>query len=241
LPGSELIPLHAVAMLANGPGGYDFAPGQVYAMPELCFGGSFNPIHNGHLLCAQAVARTKGYDQVVLIPSAQPPHKPPSAQIAGAVDRLTMCRLAVADNPLFSVCDIETRRGGLSYTIDTVHQLRASGFGEIHWLIGADMLIYLPKWHKPLELLREVDFIIMARPGWTVEWESLPAEFRFLKEHVVEAPRIDISASEIRARIGRGLSIEGLTPDPVIRYIERHGLYANPGDPRDPAALRPEA
>jgi nicotinate-nucleotide adenylyltransferase len=194
-------------------------------MPTLCFGGSFNPIHDGHLRCAQVVAEKGGYERVLLIPSARPPHKPDPADLAPAADRLAMCRLAAADRPLFAVSDIETRRGGPSYTIETAQELRRQGFSTINWLIGADMLLYLPKWHRVSELLREVHFVVMARPGWTIDWERLPGAFRHLRNHVVEAPLIDISATEIRRRVREGLPIEHLTPVAVAKYIHEHGLY----------------
>src|SRR4051812_6739869 len=100
-------------------------------MPSLYFGGSFNPIHHGHLRCAEAVANTAGYDRVVLIPNSRSPHKPDNPELASAEDRLAMCRLAVAERgstaPTFEVSDIETRRSGPSYTIDTAQELRDQG------------------------------------------------------------------------------------------------------------------
>jgi nicotinate-nucleotide adenylyltransferase len=96
---------------------------------------------------------------------------------------------------------------------------------SVNWLIGADMVSILPKWHQAQKLLEEVHFVIMARPGFVFDWQSLPPEFRNLKEHVVEAPPIDISATEIRRRIRAGESIQGLTPDPVIGFIQERGLY----------------
>jgi nicotinate-nucleotide adenylyltransferase len=193
-------------------------------MPTLCFGGSFNPIHLGHLVCAQAVAQKAGYDRVRLIPSGQPPHKI-DATLVSSADRLAMCRLVATENNLFEVDDIETRRAGPSFTIDTAQELRDRGFKRIDWLIGADMLLYLPKWHRPLDLLREVNFIIMARPGWTLDWSSLPAEYRHLKDHVIEAPLIEIGATDIRARVARDEPIDHLVPPAVARYIADHGLY----------------
>jgi nicotinate-nucleotide adenylyltransferase len=194
-------------------------------MPRLCFGGSFNPIHNGHLRCAQAVAATAGYDSVVLIPSAQPPHKPDTSDLASASDRLAMCRLAATGLPLFHVSDIETRRTGPSYTIDTAHELRRQGWREVHWLIGADMLLYLPKWHRPDDLLREVHFVVMARPGWPIDWDTLPPAVQKLRSHVVEAPEIDITATEIRRRVWAGEPINQLVPEAVANYIAQQGLY----------------
>src|SRR2546430_1034995 len=102
----------------------------------LYFGGSFNPIHHGHLITARAVAETLGYFRVVLVPSAQAPHKPVSADMADAQHRLAMCQRAVAGSNLFTVSDIEFRRAGPSYTIDTVLELKRQGAKEVHWLIG---------------------------------------------------------------------------------------------------------
>ena len=198
-------------------------------MPTLYFGGSFNPIHHGHLRCAEAVANKAGYDRVVLIPSARPPHKPDNPELASPADRLAMCRLAVFEraggSPAFEVSDVETRRDGPSYTIDTAQMLRGQGAGEIHWLIGADMLMSLPGWHRPLDLLRDVHFVVMARPGWTIDWNALPPEFRHLSAQIVDAPVIDISATDIRSRVRQNLPIDHLVPPAVARYIEAHQLY----------------
>ena len=198
-------------------------------MPSLYFGGSFNPIHHGHLRCAQAVAEQGGYDRVVLIPSARPPHKPDNPELAPAADRLAMCQLAVNErrgvSPPFEVSDIETRRSGPSYTIETAQQLRNAGEKDFYWLIGADMLLSLPKWHRPLELLRDVHFVVMARPGWTIDWNDLPEEFRHLKDQVVATPIIDISSTEIRRRVRQNLPIDELVPLSVARYIAAHQLY----------------
>ncbi len=195
-------------------------------MSTLCFGGSFNPIHYGHLRTSEAVAHQLDFDRILLIPSAKPPHKPASADLAAPRDRYAMCRLAVKDlEPLFEVTDIEIQRPGLSYTLDTARQLQSLGVKTIHWLIGADMLRILPSWHQAQTLLREVNFIIIARPGWSFDWQTLPPEFHFLQGHVVEAPFLDISATEIRQRVGTGKPLEHLTPPAVIDYIHDHHLY----------------
>src|SRR5689334_3319064 len=104
-------------------------------MAALCFGGSFNPIHWGHLRCAKAVANVCRYDRVVLIPSSQPPHKLDTADLAPSVDRLRMCELAAAEDSLFEVSDIEIKRSGTSYTIDTARELRRNGWKDVNWLI----------------------------------------------------------------------------------------------------------
>src|SRR5438045_842642 len=113
----------------------------------LCFGGSFNPIHNGHLVCARAAAEILGFSKILLIPVGQPPHKPVRADLAPAESRLAMCRLAANLQPgLFEVDDVEIRLPQPSYTINTVRHLRQTrGWEQVHWLIGADMLLYLPK------------------------------------------------------------------------------------------------
>lgn len=193
---------------------------------RLCFGGSFNPIHHGHLLCARAVAEKAGFEKVVLIPSANPPHKPGATDLAPAADRIHMCRLAARGQPeLFDVDDVETRLPGPSYTIETVRTLKERGWGQVFWLIGADMLRYLPQWHQPLRLMEEVTFVVMARPGWVLDWEEMPEAYRKLRANVVEAPRIELSATEIRERVRGGRSIAYLTPDEVTDYIAERGLY----------------
>jgi nicotinate-nucleotide adenylyltransferase len=198
-------------------------------MPILCFGGSFNPIHNGHLRCAEAVATKAGYERVLLIPSAQPPHKPDAPDLALAQDRLAMCHLAapLAERVPFEVTDLETRRGGPSYTIDTAQELRDQGINPVHWLIGADMLLYLPKWHRWRELLDQVHFVVMARPGWPIDWDALPAEVQPLKSNLVEAPLVEISASDIRRRVRERLPIAEFVPAPVARYIAARQLYGS--------------
>lgn len=125
----------------------------------------------------------------------------------------------------FEADDLETRRSGRSYTIDTVRELRRRGWPQVWWLIGADMLNYLPKWHEADQLLNEVNFLIMARPGYELQWDRLPLRFQNLRNNVVTVPAIDISATDIRRRIREGHSIEGLTPPPVAQYIREHGLY----------------
>jgi nicotinate-nucleotide adenylyltransferase len=197
----------------------------------LCLGGSFNPIHHGHLICARTVAEIAGFGNVLLIPSANPPHKPGSPDMADAAHRLKMCRLAIqtkqpASGVQFDVSDIELERSDRpSYTIETVREFKRRGWPSVHWLIGADMLNFLPNWHEAAALLREVDFVVMARPGVPIDWKTLPGELSFLQKNVVPAPLIDISSSEIRRRLRVGLNIQYLTPPEVVDYITEHKLY----------------
>jgi nicotinate-nucleotide adenylyltransferase len=199
-------------------------------MKTLCLGGSFNPIHHGHLICARSVAEIAGFEKILLIPSGRPPHKTQATDLAEPSDRLNMCKLAIESAAAtsgisFQLSDIEIARAGPSYTIDTIRQLQKTGMPAIHWLIGADMLNDLPNWHQPAALLREVEFIVMHRPGVAIDWDALPSEFIPLKKNLLDAPRIDISSSDIRRRIQAGLSIDYLTPPAVVDYIRDRGLY----------------
>ena len=194
-------------------------------MANLFFGGSFNPIHFGHLICARHAAEQIGASRTVLIPSAQPPHKPNAADLAPAVQRVQMCKIATQGSESFDVDDLETQRTGPSYTIDTVRALVRRGMGRVSWLIGADMLCNLPTWREPEALLEEATLVVMARPGWSFDWDSLPLPFRKLRENVVETPLIDISATQVRRRVAAGLPVDLLTPEPVVRYICENGLY----------------
>ncbi len=191
----------------------------------LCYGGSFNPIHAGHLICARAAAEAAGFDRVVLFPSPQPPHKKEDTTLAAAEHRLAMCRLAVQNEPLFEVSDFEFQQPGPSYTIETARRLKANGWSSVDWLIGGDMFKTLPNWHLPLELLAEVQFWILARPGWSFDWKAMPPEYAALREKVVIAPLVEISSTDIRRRVAASNSIAYLTPPPVVGYIQEHRLY----------------
>jgi nicotinate-nucleotide adenylyltransferase len=194
----------------------------------LFFAGSFNPIHHGHLIIARTAAEAVGADRVVILPSAQNPLKNGDTAIAGMAsceDRLNMCRLAVASLPGFEVSELELRRSGPSYTIDTVQQLKLQGYKEIHWLMGTDQLATLPKWREIDRLLSEVRFVIAARPGFRIDWTAFPAQIAALQSQVVNAPLLEISATEIRRRVAASLPIDFLSPPSVVRYIRENGLY----------------
>lgn len=193
-------------------------------MPLLCLGGSFNPVHHGHLIGARAVAELRGYTGVLLIPNARPPHRA-NADLAPIEHRLAMCRLISQVDPFFQTSDVEAHLSGPGYTLDTVRRLRAVGMPKPAWLIGTDTLAQLPTWHEPMTLLSEVDFVVYERPGFEPGRISLPPAFEHLKRNVAAVPRIEISATDIRRRIAAGASIRYLTPEPVQRYIAEHGLY----------------
>ncbi len=195
-------------------------------MRELVFGGSFNPVHIGHLICARSVAEKAGFDRVILMPTGQSPHKIASPEAASAADRLAMCRLATGRDPLFHVDDRESKRPGKSFTFDTVKDLRNQGQTEVFWLIGADMLNFLPNWHRALELIEICQFVVMNRPGHSIDWNALPQQFHRLRTSVVDAPMIDISSTEIRTRVAAGRTIRYLVPETVDQYITQKRLYA---------------
>lgn len=196
-------------------------------MAILCFGGSFNPIHHGHLICARTVAERLGFTGVKLIPSGKPPHKSGDDEMAMGVHRLSMCRLAVASDPFFEVDDLEIRRGGASYTLETVLALKRMGQTDVHWLVGADLLPGLPDWHQPLALMAEATLHVMARPGSVIDFRALPEPFQKLSQNVVQGPQLDISATQIRARCAAGLSIKYLVPSIVENYILANELYGS--------------
>jgi nicotinate-nucleotide adenylyltransferase len=192
---------------------------------KICFGGTFNPIHHGHLLCARAAAEAIGAETVVIFPSGSPAHRAGQTDLASPADRLEMCRLAVEGIDGFEIDDRECRRAGATYTIDTARELKRDGWSEVVWVIGADMLNTLPTWREAEALLREVRFVVMGRPGTVLAWDKLPAAFRALEKNVVRVPQIDISGTEIRRRVGMGRSVEFFCPTAVCRYIAEHRIY----------------
>lgn len=195
------------------------------------FGGSFNPIHMGHLVAAQDALEGAGLDQVVFVPAARPPHKP-SAPLASAGDRLAMIRLAISGDDRFDVSEIEVLRGGISYTVDTVRELRRQVPGaEWSLIIGADTLFDLRNWREIGTILELVPIVVVARPGFatdsiTVDSLGLPDPWpTVLARNVVPGHSVGISASEIRRRLAEGRSIRYLVPDAVERYIRDRSLY----------------
>ena len=191
-------------------------------------GGTFNPPHFGHLLCAQEALLAQGLDLVVWMPVNTPPHKS-SAEDPGVSHRLAMCRLAVADEPRFAVSALEAERAGASYTVDTLEALhdRAPGI-ELTFIVGGDMAAALPLWRDPERIVRLARLAVAEREGHARELilERL-AMVPGATERVrfFDMPRLDVSSSLIRRRIEGGLPVRYLVPDGVVQYIEREGLY----------------
>ncbi len=198
----------------------------------LLFGGSFDPVHLGHLIVSSDAAEQIGAARVVLIPGARPPHKQ-GRTLSPAAERLEMCRLAVADDPRFEVSDWEVHQPGPNYTLHTVRHFRQTLPADtpLYWLIGMDSLVELATWYCVGELLEACTLVTAARPGF--EQPDLarltdllsPAQIRKLQQYVLQTPLIDVGATDIRARVRAGRSIRHLVPEPVRQYILERGLY----------------
>ncbi len=194
-------------------------------------GGTFNPVHIGHLLMAQAVREACGLDRVLLMPCHTPPHKA-CGVLAAAEDRLAMVRLAVADDPGLGVCTLELERGGISYAVDTMTAFRARNpCCEPHFIVGMDSLRELHLWYRVQDLLQLCTFIVVERPG--VDQPLAPAELRLpapwperLLANVIRGRRCEVSSREIRKRVAENRPIRYLVLPAVEQYILRQGLYS---------------
>ena len=199
----------------------------------LLFGGTFDPIHNGHLIIARSAAEKLRVERVVLVPSANPPHKNHSS-LTPARHRLAMTRLAVAGNELFEVSDCELKRAGPSFTFDTVRHFREQNGPNVslYWLIGGDTIKELACWYKVEQLVDECTIVTAGRPNCDMETgfgvfrgKLSDEQIARLKQFILETPLVDISATNIRHRIRRGLTISDLTPPTVQDYIIENKLY----------------
>lgn len=183
-------------------------------------GGTFDPPHRGHLTAAREVIRRLGIQRVIFIPAASPPHKGTSV-FAPATRRLEMVRLAIGRNRSFSVSAIEMRRPGPSYTLDTVRAFRRRFPGRpLYFIVGADTVPEIPRWHRWRDLLRLARFVAVSRPGFplkTLRGNSGRIITVFCRGHRA-------SSAQLRALLGRGRKTPGLPPA-VASYIKRHGLY----------------
>ncbi|HKC82602.1 MAG TPA: nicotinate-nucleotide adenylyltransferase [bacterium] len=180
-------------------------------------GGTFDPIHLGHLAAAQAAMDCADLDRLLFVPTGVPPHRPPT--VADPDDRLEMCRLAVAGEKRFEVSDLELRRDGVSYTVDTLRELhRLYPAEELFLVLGWDAAKLLETWHEPEEVRRLARVVVVTRPGSG----SPPAT---TTEILCERPTPNISGSELRRAIARGDDVSDRLPEPVAAYIARRGLY----------------
>ena len=182
------------------------------------FGGSFDPVHHGHLIAARAALEALALEEVRFVPAGAQPFKP-AGPVASGPDRLEMLRRAVAGEPRFVVEEAEVRRPGRSYTVDTLRELtgREPGRGFI-LLVGADAAALLPKWREADEVLRLARVAVFARPGHAVP------DGRWITA-TVPAPLLEISATDLRRRVAAGRSIRYYVPDAVAAYVAERGLY----------------
>lgn len=189
-------------------------------------GGTFDPPHNGHIYLGMNFARALALDRVLTVPAAVPPHKP-GRKISSDADRLEMCRLAF-DDPVFTVTDLELRREGKSYTVDTLTQLKTEyPDDELYLLIGSDMLLYFDRWYRWREIKAMCTLCSFSR--------SDDEGFERLREYadgtlgggviLLDQPPMEISSTEIRRRVSAGEDYDDLLPGPVAEYIRAHGLY----------------
>jgi nicotinate-nucleotide adenylyltransferase len=194
-------------------------------------GGTFDPIHMGHLIIAEEVRARLDLAEVLFVPAGQPWLKLNNANAISLPEhRVEMVRLALADEPAFKLSTMEIERPGPTYTVDTMvelsHQIGADD--KLFFILGWDNLNQLPRWHQPSRLVKLCRLVPLRRVGFaSPDLDALEAAVPGLAKSLVmlDTPQIEISASEIRARVARGLSIHKLVPEAVERYIIEHGLY----------------
>jgi nicotinate-nucleotide adenylyltransferase len=204
-------------------------------------GGSFNPPHLAHLVCASEAAAQLGLDGVLLTPAGSPPHKDverdpgPHERLelcrlaVGGDERLELCRLAIAGDDRLGVCDLEVLRGGPSYTVDTLRELHArTPEDHLTFIVGGDIALGLPSWHEPEAVLGLARLAVAERSGGCRSEVAALLSERFADSPppaFFDMPRLDISSSQIRRRIADGRPIRYLVPDPVAEHIARRKLY----------------
>ncbi|OMC79905.1 nicotinate (nicotinamide) nucleotide adenylyltransferase [Paenibacillus odorifer] len=186
-------------------------------------GGTFDPLHIGHMMAAEAARDTYGLQEVWFMPSHIPPHKH-EAGVSGE-DRLAMVQEAVKNHEAFCTLDWEVVRGGVSYTYETIRHLQEEyPHFDLYFIIGADMVQYLPKWNEIEELVQRLTFIGVGRPGTPLDLDALP-DFIAKKVLLADMPLVDISSTMLRERAAAGKSIRYMVPEAVFDYVQRSGLY----------------
>lgn len=195
-------------------------------------GGTFDPIHYGHLVAAQEVCSQLGLARVVFVPAGQPPHKRDQV-ITPAHHRLAMVELAIASNPCFTVSRVDMDRPGPSYTVDTLRLLRQEWGpeAEIHFIMGLDSLADLLSWHQPERLIQLCYLAVVERPGYHVDMGALEAALPGIGQRIrfVHIPTMDISSTDLQRRVREGRPIKYYLPQEVEAYIFEQGLYRGEG------------
>lgn len=188
-------------------------------------GGTFDPIHHGHLVAASEAAHRFGLDEVVFVPTGEPWQKA-GRKISPAEDRYLMTVIATASNPRFTVSRVDIDRAGPTYTIDTLKDLRAVyPDAELYFITGADALSSIMSWHDWEQMFELAEFVGVTRPGYELTEKMLPAEIRE-RVHLLEIPAMAISSTDCRARAAEGRPVWYLVPDGVVQYIAKYRLYA---------------
>lgn len=192
-------------------------------------GGTFDPIHNGHLVCAQQSLDVLGLDEVLFMPAGSPAFKQ-DRRVSSGEDRFAMTLLATADNPDFVASRLEIERPGTTYTVDTLEALREfyPPNVELFFITGADAIIDIVSWHRAERIAQIATLVGATRPGYDLSWARAAIEGSGIAFDVryLEVPALAISSSYLRERTREGQSIRYLTKDSVIGYIAKHGLYA---------------
>lgn len=217
---------------------YQRSPANIRRIGVL--GGTFDPVHYGHLVIAEEVYATLNLDEMVFIPTGQPPHKT-NEVITSAEHRLAMLELAIASNPHFTISRVDVDRPGPSYTVDTLRLLHEQQGEEtaIYFVIGADSLEYFLTWRDPAGILEQLTHLVaVRRPGYNESqeyYDRLEARLPGIKQRllVVEAPQFEISATDLRLRVAEGRPIKYQTPESVEQYIIECGLYQQKLDARE--------
>lgn len=193
-------------------------------------GGTFDPVHFGHLLMAERAREEFGLQRVIFVPAGAPAHKP-AWRVTEAQHRWNMVCLAIGDNACFEASRIEIDRPGPTYSIDTVREFRRLWpEDEPYFIVGMDTVGEIPGWYRADELVHLTQFIVACRPGWDCNpQEVLPAGFP-ARLHLVESPLMEISSTDIRERVRRGKSIRYTAPAAVVDYIQANNLYRDGDD-----------
>ncbi len=195
-------------------------------------GGTFDPIHIGHLVAAEEARVQLRLDQVVFVPAGLPPHKLTN-HVAPVDHRLAMVKLAIASNPYFTVSRVDIDRFGPCYTVDTIELLRDEWGGEVelYFILGSDSMADVPTWHRPERLIRLCRLAVVERPGYQVDMEELERMLPGItsRVHFVHSPQLDISSTDIQRRVHEGLPIKYQVPEAVEDYIYEHELYTGKG------------
>ena len=193
-------------------------------MKTCLFGGTFDPPHFGHLIVAQTIFEAEHFDKIVFVPAHIPPHKK-ERKISSVALRLEMLKIATMDNPNFEISDIELKRGGISYSLETIHTYKEqTGLNreDLYYLIGSDSLKQFQTWQNPKAILEVCQLIVAIRPGFRPS--DIP-NWILAKVQFANIPRIEISSTQIRARWVEDKTIRYMVTQPVWTYINKHNLY----------------